>query len=1688
MHKVLKIILFVLLFLFLLIAGSVVYLNTTPGEEFVRSRAEAYLKQKLKTEVRIGYLGYGLPKFIELHNVLLLDEQKDTLLSLKLLKADVAMLQLLHKELSVSELKLSGLNSHIYRGITDTNFNFSYIVAAFSTPGPPKPVTEKKTASAPFKVSVDQINLDDIRFRLDDDAGGTTLHLGLEHLALKMKETDLEAMLFHIKDLGVAGLKTDFSQGTSHLPTHKSTDTSKTKLQLIADRVQLDRIQFNYADKESNLLFGILLGSLNLQLNKFDLAHTLVDVKKLSVNNTSGLLSMGKQQKDTTTGGQTQNSKNTWQILADEVAFAGISFKMDDASTPPQPTGIDYSHLDLKGVAVNLHQLNYTADTISGDLKHLTAKEKSGIDLQELSMRFQYFDKGMVFKNIALITPHTILRNNFQMHYPSLASLSKNIASLDLNADFTRSVLGLEDLVLFAPEIKQQYFYQKNPRAQIRFDAKVTGHLNNMYIAHLYVLSLNGTEADLKGRLSGLPDPKKLDNNLNISKLKSGREALRDFVPDSLLQAIRIPDKFGIAGNVAGNLNDYKTDLTVESTDGNAYVKGTLATSPGKGREQYDMLVQTHEFNLGRILRQDSVMGKISAAITAKGTGFDPKKMTVVLNGAVGTAQLEKYNYHDILFNMNLTQGNGSVSLSSADSNLRAKLNGTLDLTGEYPGMEADILLDSIDFKALNLYTSDLRACGLMHLDFPSLNPDYPEGTFIWTKSVINAGGKRYFPDTISIVSKPDGQGGQHITAQLDLMKAAINGKIALTKIGPVIAERMNRHYSKGIPDSCKTMTGYTPSQLAICVRPDSPVPLPTDYSLTVNATLVDKPLLHALLPDLATMEPIVIAGNVTPKSLGLDIAIPELVYGTNTIENGLVTVKGTDSAFTYLVTADKIANSVLDLWFANIHGNIDQGSISTNVSLCDSLKKERFAIIGTLLTMGDSEVIQVQPGFKLNYEPWTVAQPNRIVLAPGGFYVNNFNITNNNQIIKAASDRPAIDAPLTVNISNFRLADITSLLSANDTLPVDGMMGGAFTMQTSNGATRVAGDLDIKDLTVMGDTLGNLNAKASIKDSKTIATAITLNGKGNEIDLTGEYYISSATANDFDMQLNVKALALHSFEGLTMKQIRQSSGLIKGNLRVTGKATAPLLNGSLKTDNLRTNISTINSTFKFPSETISFAGDKITFNNFTIVDSPDNKAIVNGTITTTDITNPVLNLTIKAKKWRAIHSTEKDNTMFYGDLVLNANLNVKGTATVPVADGSLDILKGTNLTVSPPESQPEIENSKGIVVFVNMKDTSRARTLANRKKKVATTRKSASGADVNVNINIDKTAKFSLILDQASGDFLTVQGDANLNASMAPNGTIGLNGNYELHQGSYQLNYNFIKRKFLIHDGSNIIFAGDPINATTLDITAVYEAAAPPFDLVEKQVTDPSQLNYYKQRLPFEVDLHMKGKVLKPDLTFDIQLPENKVYPLTTDQIELIQGKLSQVRQDTSELNKQVFALLILNRFVSEDPFNSGASSSVGFTALQSASTFIGEQLNKAANHFVKGVDFAVDLATTEDYTSGDLRQRTDLNLAASKQLMNDRLKITVGNDFELEGQQSTNQQSSYIPTNLSADYQLTEDGRYTLRAYRKAYDEGVLQGYITETGLNFIVSLDYDNFLHDMKKRKKQQTTKATDTLKTK
>ena len=347
---------------------------------------------------------------------------------------------------------------------------------------------------------------------------------------------------------------------------------------------------------------------------------------------------------------------------------------------------------------------------------------------------------------------------------------------------------------------------------------------------------------------------------------------------------------------------------------------------------------------------------------------------------------------------------------------------------------------------------------------------------------------------------------------------------------------------------------------------------------------------------------------------------------------------------------------------------------------------------------------------------------------------------------------------------------------------------------------------------------------------------------------------------------------------------------------------------------------------------------------------------------------------------------------------------------------------------------------------------------------------------DLSAIIETDSNAQFTLVIDERNGDALAMRGRAELSGGIDKSGEMTLTGNYELDNGSYNLTLSVLHRKFIIQRGSTVTWTGDPKMAD-IDITAIYTVNTPSIDLVEQQLAGrtTNEVNRFKQKLPFQVKLHMTGQLLQPLISFDINLPENQL--ALWPEVDL---KLQQMRTDEAEVNKQVFALLLLGRFITENPFESAAGGTNANTiARQSASKILSDQLNQLAGSLIKGVDVNFDLNSNEDYTTGTRQNQTHLNVAVSKSLFNDRIRVSVGSNFELE-QTNPNQSASTIAGDVNLDYKLSKDGRYMIRVYRKDQYESVVEGQVVETGLSFILTFDYDQFRELFENRKTEKKLK--------
>ncbi|MEJ6979534.1 translocation/assembly module TamB domain-containing protein [Pedobacter sp. P351] len=1656
----LKILLGIIGFIILLFILIFILIRVPAVQNFARGKAVNYLEGKLGTKVEVKRLSLNLPKLVVLEDVYFEDQKGDTLLAGDTLKVDISLLKLLKNTVEINEIDLRGVTLNVNRG-ADSVFNFDYIVKAFATQAAsPQPVD---TTAAAMKFSVDKINLDRIRLKYQDAPTANDVSLYLSHFDTRVKEFDMEKMRFNIPKFKLSGVNAVIIQSK---PAIKSDSKQKDMveaatpldLDLVLGAAEIDRVKVKYRNDVSALNADMDIGNLDIESDKLDMKKQNIDLKSIKLDNSMFNITLGTKPQAQVVVKEVKEKAEAvatfWGFSADDIQLTNTQLRYNDQNLPVQRRGMDYGHLDIKNLNLDANNFLFAKDTISGKINSGNFTEKSGFQLRRLRTTFFYGNNKTTLEDLYLETDKTLIRNDIKLAYSSIEDISKNPGDLRIDADLDNTRLGLRDVLVFMPDLASTEPFKSNSAEVLHINGSVNGQVKNLSISGLEVSGYRNTNLRASGRITGLPDMNKAYFDLDIDRFTTRSSDIYSFVPAGTIPSnIRIPEALSMNGTFKGSMTRFSTNLNLNSSFGSAKTIGTF--SFGKV-PAYNARINTYNFNVGRMIKQEATIGRITMGMNVNGSGMDAKTFSGTVNGKVIRAEYNKYNYRNLTLSANAKNGAITAKAFMTDPNIDFDLNARANFRNKYPKIQATLDIDSLNLQKLHFSPDDFRFRGKIVADLETADPDYLNGEILLTNALMVTQGKRIDLDSVSAVSTANADSNT-LKVRSEFLSANASGKYKLTEIGPAIQSTLNRYYN--------------PNGATVITRASGPA-----QYMKFDARLENNPLVQQFVPEIKEMSTISLAGNFNNQTGALTVngTAPRLVYGTYDLNNLAFNISpdANGNTLTYSVALNKFGSAQFQILNTSLTGTIQNNIISTDFQVKDARNRQRYRIAGNLRAMKANFEFSLLPdGLILNYDPWIVGQNNAIQFGSSGILARNFTLSNSNQLISINSQPMGLNNPMSVDFKNFRIETLTEM-ARKDSLLAGGTINGNALIRNFQTSPIFTSDLTVSDFNFRGDTIGNIAMKVNNERANTLAANIGITGKGNQVNMNGYYYINNSS---FDMTLDIGTLNLQSIQGFTMGNMKDASGNLSGRLAITGTAEAPRINGDVNFNDAAFRIGMFNSLYRVDDERISFNDSGINFNNFTLLDSAGNTANIDGMVYTKNFLDYNFNLDVNSDNFQVLNSTAKDNELYYGQLFVDSRIRIRGSMINPEVDADLKVLDNTRLTVLLPQTNPGVVEREGIVEFVDMDDPEVSTVFTTGLDSLNTA--PLTGYNVASTIEISKEAEFNLIVDQGNGDFIKVKGQAQLTGGIDPSGKVTLIGNYILEEGAYELSFNFIKRKFDIQKGSTITWNGEPTSGD-MDVTAIYVAETAPIDLVQSQLAGASQatLNTYKQRLPFQLLLKLKGELMKPQISFDIELPEGN-YFVSGDVISTVNTRLDQLREEPSELNKQAFALVLLNRFVAENPFESNAGgTSAESLARQSVSKLLTEQLNNLAGGLIGGVDLSFNLEATDDYTSGELKNRTDLNVAASKRLLNDRLKVSIGSNFELEGPQRAGQRTNNIAGDIAVDYQLSKDGRYLLRAYRKDQYLVAVEGQVIETGLSFILNMDYNKFQEIFKSRTKE------------
>src|SRR6186713_2101249 len=1645
---ILSIILFLLIILLLI--------QTGPVQNILRVKAVAYLQKKLKTKVEVGKVYIDLPKNIILENVYIEDRQKDTLLSGGKIEANLDLMKLIFQnQMDIRSIALDNITAKIKRQLPDTAFNFQFVIDAFTIPD-----TTISADTSSYFISIPSVELNKIRIIYKDTVSGTDAEAWLDHLDTRIDKMDYEHFYFDVPKTNIKGLTARIYQVKPLLelePAAKDMVEARqpSALKLLFKELNLENIKLDYRNDVSATYSTVDLGSANVKPNNIDLDNRVIDLQNISLANTIASIRFGKKEQAKVVIKEVKQEAKSqaeagWRIFASTVNFKDNSLQFDNDNNPRVKYGIDYAHFKGDSVTLEANDLLLSADSISGKIKKGSFKEQSGFVLNELQGEFLYANTQTFVKDLVLKTPGTELKRYASLTYNSFNDLTENFPNTQIDADISNSHVQVKDILVFAPQLRSQPAFA-NPNAVWYINLQGNGTLQTMHIANLQFRGLKNTQIDASGSLATNNDPNKTGGTLSIRRLHTNQTDIALLTGQRLSNAqINLPEEFDAHGTVAGNINNLSTNLTINSSVGTAFVNGRFTNLSNPDAATYNALVKTNSLDLGYILRNDQFKS-VSGNIRVSGKGVTPGKLNTNFKGDVYAISFNDYVYRNIKVDGGINGYSLKVITDVNDPNI--DLNGTL--TGnisDNPSYHFTGMLDSIKTFPLNLTPKPAIIRGKIDADIPVINKNYLEANVLMTNALLVSGDQRLPLDTIEFISGRN-DSVQFMTLRSDVANARLSGQYRYTDLGKIFQKSIEPYFQ------------VAPVNTLADVQP---------YNFSFTADISNAPALTALVTGLKSFEPIHIEGKASNEfGLNATASTPFISYNGSDISGVDLKVNTTDKGLQFIGEVQHITGIGHNLYHTTFNATALNNKIDFNLNIDDKSGKDKYYLSGLLTqpSQGNYTINLRSDSLMMNYDKWTVSANNSITITKDNIIANNFSLQNNEQRLSLQTEGPLLN----VGFTNFQLSTITAFLKS-DSLLINGSMNGTMAFKNILRQPVFTSDLTINDLSMKGDTVGNAVIKVDNTSGDRYNTNATITGRGNDLSLTGSFAPKGENDIALDLDLAVRQIQLATVEGVFGGMIKNASGSVNGNISIKGSVNEPKIDGPISFDKASFATTMLGSQYRIDGEKIIVTENGFHFEDFVIRDTANNSLTLNGTVQTPNFTNFNFDFDVNANNFQVLNTTKRDNKIYYGKLVITSNMHVGGTELAPDIDGNITVNDGTALSVVIPQQEPGIVARDGIVEFVDIDAPDNdSLFLAYDSLNISPFR----GMNIITNIEIKKEAIFNIIIDEANGDFINLQGEALLSTGIDASGKITLVGNYELEKGAYEITFNFLHRRFDIQKGSKITWFNEPTKAN-LELTAIYVANTAPIDLVQTQIAATSKAirNTYLQKLPFEVHLKMTGELMQPTLSFDIILPSDKNYGVSNDIITQVDSRLEQIRQEPGETNRQVFALLLLNRFVGQNPL---ASSSPIFSASsyarQSVSKLMTEQLNKLAAGLIDGVDLTFDVTSTDDYTTGVQQSRTELNVGISKRLLNERLTISVGSNFELEGPKNTKQKGSNVFGDLNINYSLSRDGRYMIRFYRKNRYEGVVDGYIIETGVSFIMTVDYNRFSQLLRKRKNQR-----------
>ena len=1249
--------------------------------------------------------------------------------------------------------------------------------------------------------------------------------------------------------------------------------------------------------------------------------------------------------------------------------------------------------------------LNHVTDSsIDLLLKKLSFKDESGFKLQSLHFKLQADRQKATLKEFRLLMPRSeLVLDDLKATY-RFEGKRFIPESLRFKGGIQQSKITFADVASLVPALR--HFDDA-----VFVSSRFSGTAKSISVPSLNLRTGSGS-FNLQARGSYSHASSHPAWNADIANLNLSPAGV-EFLAENLGSKVKIPKGIQHLGTIhlTGKVKGYEKVL---SAKGNIETDaGNISLQAIKNDDHIKASVDTRGVNLGHIL-DNRKLGTVEARIDAHGT-----MKHIFAKGNIARFDYGNYDFHNIEidgdYDMKTLRGTASI----ADPNVNLSVKGDYQLGSRLYALDAAI--------------NHLRPTVLgMKMHDPS-----------------------YSLDNISISANNKGKEG-HLDIEAPFVSLYARGQYDLTTIYGSIM-RLVADKLPTIPGISKhAAKGYN------------------DFTLQANITSAEVLQRMFGLP-LSLSLPVHINGNISDaeKNVNLYINAPNFSWDGSAFHDASIELNTIgdslkmearisqglpyEKAPVYRLRAAAADNNLSTLlYYANQSSKLPiTGKIDTRTQFFTSDN----GATGAHVAVNPSEIMLGEKKWLLN--------PADIIYRKNELTVDMLNFSHGDQhiIINGKATPQATDSI----VADLKDVDVAYILNLVNFHSVDfaGKASGKAVVKSIFQTPEAYANLDVKDFVFENGPLGTLHAKAAY-DNQEGQINIDATAEDGPEHLTVINGYVSPKRNYIDLGIEAHNTSLKFMENFCGSFLNNVEAWCKGKLNVVGDLKNINLVGDVVAHG-RMHMKQLGTDYTFNHLRAHAIPDDIQFEGDSIYDSHYNGkhshfALIRGGIHHKHLTRLSYDLDIDANNFLGFDTHEFGDDTFYGTVFATGTVGIHGKSGETIID--IDATPEPHSIFVYNVASPDAISAGS---FIHWNDATPYiyrpySPDSDKDKKKDSSSDFTSDMRINFLVNTNPNLTLKLMMDDQTGDYITLNGNGVIRANYYNKGGLDMFGNYVVDHGQYKLTIqNIIKKDFDFQPGGTIAFGGDPYNAP-LNLQAKYTVNGVPL----------SDLNigrsFSSNNIRVDCLMDITGTPGAPKVDFSMDLPT-----VNSDAKQMIYSVIN----SQEEMNQQVLYLLGIGRFYTQTKNNQtsedASQQSQTSLAMQSLlSGTISQQINNVLSSFVNSSNwnFGANISTgNEGFNNAEYEG------ILSGRLLNNRLLF----NGQFGYRDNANATQSFIG-DFDLRYLIFPNGNLSIHVYNQTNDRYFTRNSLNTQGVGLIMKKDFFN-LRDLLGIKKKSKDKGKE-----